>query len=67
MLGFNNDKIDKIIETKNLISANNAATRILRGVELEKFLILTDKHTNYFFRKKSKNSLISKNLISFFF
>lgn len=55
MLGFNNDKIDKIIETKNLISAKNAATRILRGVALEKFLILTDKHTNYFFRKKSKN------------
>ena len=52
MLGFNNDKI---IETKNLISAKNAATRILRGVALEKFLILTDKHTNYFFRKKSKN------------
>ena len=52
MFGFNNDKI---IETKNLISAKNAATRILRGVALEKFLILTDKHTNYFFRKKSEN------------
>ena len=52
MLGFNNDKI---IETKNLISAKNAATRILRGVALEKFLILTDKHTNYFFKKKSEN------------
>ena len=52
MLGFNNDKI---IETNKLISPKNAARKILRGVALEKFLILTDKHTNYFFRKKSEN------------
>ena len=52
MLGFNNDKI---IEKNNLISPKNAASRILRGVAKFFFLILTDKHTNYFFRKKSEN------------
>ena len=52
MLGFGDDKI---IETNNLISPKTAAVRIIKGIALEKFLILTDNHTNIFFRKKSEN------------
>ena len=52
LLGFNNSKIN---ETKSLISPKTAANRIIKDVELEKFLILTDDHTLNTFRKKSED------------
>ena len=52
MLGM--DK-DNFTNNKNLISAQTAASRIIKGLIEERFLIFTDDKTDKLFKKKSEN------------
>jgi hypothetical protein len=53
MLGFEDTKLPR--DAKNLISADEAALRIIDGVLQEKFLILTDSDLIKFFERKRKD------------
>ena len=50
MLGFVDT--EAIETTEKLISANDAAKRIIKGLERESFLIFTDTKTENFMRRK---------------
>ena len=52
MLGMDNDNFTN---NKNLISAQTAACRIIKGLIEERFLIFTDDKTDKLFKKKSEN------------
>ena len=51
MLGFNQNKTNK---TKYFLLLQTVASIIIKGVVLEKFLILTYYQTHNFFRKNSE-------------
>ena len=53
MLGFHGSKIFN--RSENLITANEAAKRIIDGVIKEKFLILTDSKVIKFFNRKCED------------